>query len=80
MMESLGHIDWADPAEGLPAFLILLVTPLTFSITYGIGAGFVSFVAWKSLTGKSGEIKPFLWFVAFLFMVVFLLPGIERWV
>lgn len=79
MMESVRHIDWTDASEGLPAFLTLITLPLTFSITHGIGAGFVSYVAWRVFTGRAREVKFFMWIVAALFVVVFMLPGIERW-
>ncbi|MFH0794874.1 MAG: NCS2 family permease, partial [bacterium] len=79
MMESVLEIEWRDLSEALPAFLIIITIPLTFSITHGIGAGFVTYVAWKALTGRAREVRPFLWIVAALFLFVFALPGLERW-
>jgi AGZA family xanthine/uracil permease-like MFS transporter len=78
MMESVREIEWTSPQEGLPAFLTLMTMPLTFSITHGIGAGFITYVAWKAFTGRAREVKPFLWVVAALFCVVFAMPLIER--
>jgi adenine/guanine/hypoxanthine permease len=72
MMESVLHIDWSNPGEGLPAFVVLIMTPLTFSITHGIGAGFITYVIWSALSGRAREIRPFLWFVAALFVLVYL--------
>jgi len=79
MMESIVHIDWRKIDEALPAFLIIVTMPLTFSITHGIGAGFISYTAWKALTGRAREVKPFLWVVSILFVLVFLNPAIEKW-
>jgi len=79
MMSSVLEIRWTDLGEALPAFLTMVIMPLTFSITHGIGAGFVTYVAWKALTGRAREIRPFLWIVAFLFLLVFALPAIQGW-
>ena len=73
MMESVLHIDWKKPVEGLPAFVVLIMTPLTFSITHGIGAGFITYVVWSALSGRARDVKPFLWFVAVLFLLVYLI-------
>src|SRR5438876_232494 len=43
MMRIVREIDWADPAIGIPALLTITVMPFTFSITNGVGAGFVSY-------------------------------------
>lgn len=80
MMENIGKIDWSRPDEGLPAFLVVLMMALTYSITHGIGAGFITYVLWKAFSGRAREIKWFLWVVAGLFVLVFMLPAIERWI
>ena len=49
MMREVGAIAWDDPTDAIPAFLTLTVMPFTYSITNGIGAGFVSFVVLKAL-------------------------------
>jgi adenine/guanine/hypoxanthine permease len=77
MMDSLRLIDWTHIDEGLPSFLVVVTMPLTFSITHGIGAGFVSYVLWKLFTGKARQVRPFLWIVAALFVLVFALPAIQ---
>jgi AGZA family xanthine/uracil permease-like MFS transporter len=78
MMDSVREIDWANPEEGLPAFMVMVTMPLTFSITHGIGAGFVTHVTWKALAGRGREVRPFLWFVAGLFVLVFAMPALQR--
>ncbi len=52
--------------------------PLTFSITIGIGAGFITWVLIKVALGKLGSIHPLMWLVAIAFLIYFaqaLLPG-----
>ncbi len=79
MMENITKIEWLKPEEGLPSFLVLVTIPLTYSITHGIGAGFILYVIWKAFSGRARDVKPFLWVVAALFVLVFALPAIERW-
>jgi AGZA family xanthine/uracil permease-like MFS transporter len=52
--------------------------PFTFSITNGIGAGFISFVAIKAAKGKSGQVHWLLWVVAAAFVVYFAIDPVER--
>jgi adenine/guanine/hypoxanthine permease len=67
----LKDIDFADVEEGLPALLALVLMPLTYSITVGIGAGFVVHVLIKVLRGKTSEVPALMWIVAAGFVVYF---------
>src|SRR5690606_320571 len=60
-----------DIEEGLPALLTMILMPLTYSITVGIGAGFVMYVLVKIFRGKATEVRPLLWIVAAAFVVFF---------
>ncbi len=51
MMTIVKDINWSDPAIGIPALLIILVQPLTFSITNGVGAGFIAYTVIQLLRG-----------------------------
>ncbi len=64
-------IDFHDVEEGLPALLTMLLMPLTYSITVGIGAGFVLHVLIKVFKGKAGQIPVLMWIVAAAFVVYF---------
>ena len=78
MATLIKDIDFVDIEEGLPALLTLILMPLTFSITNGIGAGFIVWVLIKIAVGKIGEIHPLMWLVAIAFLIYFaqaLLPG-----
>lgn len=52
MTASVKNIDFSDPTEGVPAFLTIVIMPLTYSIAEGIVFGILSFVILKVLTGK----------------------------
>jgi len=52
MMKTLGRIDWEDISEAIPAFLTLVVTPLTVSITDGLAFGFISYSLLKIFKGE----------------------------
>jgi AGZA family xanthine/uracil permease-like MFS transporter len=67
-----GAIDCRNLDDAVPGVLTMLVMPLTFSITNGIGAGFVSYALIKLATGKGREVHPALYVVAALFLIYFL--------
>jgi AGZA family xanthine/uracil permease-like MFS transporter len=71
MATLIKDIDFADIDEGIPALLTLVLMPLTFSITVGIGAGFISYVVIKLVRGRVGDIHPLMWVVAIAFAVYF---------
>lgn len=77
MMAQIRHIDLTDLSALIPVFLTVTVMPLTYSIANGIGAGFVSWVVIRSLSGKAREISPLLWVVAAGFVVFFARGPIE---
>lgn len=64
-------IDFDDFEEGFPALLTIVLMPLTFSITVGIGAGFVLYTLIKIVKGHSRTIHPLMWVVTFAFVVYF---------
>jgi AGZA family xanthine/uracil permease-like MFS transporter len=66
------RIDFGNIEEGLPALLTMVVMPFTFSITNGIGFGFVSYVLIKAFRGKVNEVHWLIWIVAVAFMVYFI--------
>ena len=71
MMQQVKGIDWDDLEIAIPAFLTIVLMPFTYSITAGIGAGFVTYVFIKIVRGKSRVIHPLLWLIAALFVVYF---------
>ena len=72
-------IDFADIEEGLPALFTMIVMPLTYSITNGIGAGVISYVLVKLARGKVGDIHPMMWVTALAFLIYFAMPALRGW-
>ncbi|MEE4493386.1 NCS2 family permease [Streptomyces sp. NPDC050529] len=78
MMTQVKHIDWDRYDLAIPAFLTITVMPLTYSITNGIGAGFVTYVIIKACLGKAREVHWLLWITAALFLVYFAIDPLEQ--
>ncbi len=73
MMRGVGQIDFYNFEEGVPAFLTLVLMPLTFSIATGLAFGFLSFVLLKLMLGKIRQCDPFLIAAALLSLLSLLL-------
>jgi AGZA family xanthine/uracil permease-like MFS transporter len=65
------RIDFTDLELGLPALLTIVIMPFTYSITNGIGAGFITYVFIKLARGKANEVHPLMWGVAIAFLLYF---------
>lgn len=72
MMSSLKEIDWHDLEVAIPAFFATLVMAITYSISNGIGLGFIFYVIVKLCRGKAKEINPVLWVCTALFVGYFI--------
>jgi AGZA family xanthine/uracil permease-like MFS transporter len=72
MLSVVAQLDFADAATAFPAFLVVLGIPVTYSISSGIGFGFLAFVLIHALTGRSKEVPWLLWIVAAAFLLDFL--------
>jgi adenine/guanine/hypoxanthine permease len=71
LFTQVNQIDVRDAEEGIPALLTLILMPLTFDITVGIGAGFISWVFIKVIRGKASAVHPLMWVVAVAFLIFF---------
>jgi AGZA family xanthine/uracil permease-like MFS transporter len=80
MMTQVKDIDWADLGIAIPAFLTIILMPFTYSISVGIGAGFVSHVLIRAVQGRRKEVHPLLWLVAVLFVIYFMTSPITAWI
>ena len=65
------EIDFTDIEEGFPALLAIVLMPLTYSITVGIGAGFVMHTLIKVIKGKMRDIPWLMWVVSLAFVIYF---------
>ncbi len=71
MMAEIGSVSFADLTEGLPAFLTIIMMPLTFSIANGFAFGFISYTFLKVLAGKAKDVSWIMWAVSLAFLVNF---------
>jgi AGZA family xanthine/uracil permease-like MFS transporter len=67
MMRTVKDINFTDPAIGIPALLTIIVQPFTFSITNGVGAGFIAYTVIRLLQGKFREVHPLMFVVSGVF-------------
>ncbi len=72
MLSEVIEIDWSDLLDGLPAFLIVTGIPMTYSISSGIGLGFIGYVVVALATKNVRKVKPLMWVAAVAFVVYFL--------
>jgi AGZA family xanthine/uracil permease-like MFS transporter len=73
MANQVTRIDFRALDSGIPAFLILLLVPLTWSIAHGIGYGFLTFVLIRVLSGRPREVHPLMYAVSAAFLGYFFL-------
>ncbi|MGW6136586.1 NCS2 family permease [Streptomyces sp. NPDC055144] len=78
MMTQVKHIDWDRYDIAVPAFLTIAVMPFTYSITNGIGVGFLTYVVIKTVVGKAREVHWLLWGASALFLVYFAIDPLEQ--
>jgi AGZA family xanthine/uracil permease-like MFS transporter len=71
MMKIVRDIVWDDLTEALPAFVILLFIPITYSITRGIGYGFVLYTVLMLLSGRGARVHPLMYVVSAVFVITF---------
>ena len=74
-LEPLG-VDWDDPTEAIPAFVTMLMMPLSYSISDGIMLGTIMYVLMKAGTGMKGirQISPTMW----VMFVIFVLRYVQK--
>ena len=73
MLSHIKEVDFKDPTEAFPAFLTIIMMPLTFSIADGIAFGLISYIIIKLFTGRIKEVKPVAAIIAFLFVLQYIL-------
>ena len=71
MASSVSEIDWSDFAIAIPAFLTLMMIPLTFSIANGLAFGFTAFTLLRIFRGEFHKVSPFVYVLTLLFLVRF---------
>jgi len=71
MMAEITHVSFADFTDGFPAFMTIIMMPLTFSIANGFAFGFVSYTFVKVLSGRAKEVSLIMWLVSAAFLANF---------
>jgi AGZA family xanthine/uracil permease-like MFS transporter len=77
LMSQIRFIDFSDLTVAVPAFLTMVLMPFTYSITNGVGAGFISYVVLQAVSGRARRVHPLLWGIAIVFAVYFALEPIK---
>jgi len=77
MMTQVLDIDWKSPDIAIPAFLTIAFMPFAYSISVGIGVGFIFHVVIKIARGKAREVHPLMWLISALFILYFALGPIQ---
>jgi len=72
MFEAIRDVQWKDAVDGFPVLATLIVMPLSYSITDGIGVGFITYAILKVTSGKARDVKPLFWVSIAAFLVYFL--------
>lgn len=72
MLSQISEIDFTDHEMALPAFFTIVMMPAAYSITTGIGMGFIMFTLMKTFAGKAKQLHPLMWVVSAMFLFYFL--------
>ncbi len=73
MVRNVTKIDWEDPSESIPVFLLILGIPLSYNIHDGMAMGFIVYPVVKLCTGRGRTIHPLMYIVAVIFILRYLL-------
>lgn len=77
MMTQVTDIEWKSPEIALPAFITIIMMPFSYSITNGIGAGFIAYLVVQLARGRVKEIHPLMWVASLMFIIYFTLTPIK---
>ena len=77
MMTQVTDIDWKSPDIALPAFITIIMMPFSYSITNGIGAGFIAYLVIQLARRRGREVHPLMWGASVLFIIYFTLAPIK---
>lgn len=73
MMQEVVHIKFDDFTVAVPAFMTIIMMPLTYSIASGFGFGFISYAVLKTLAGRHKEVSVVMWVISLCFAINFFL-------
>ncbi|MBL1225592.1 NCS2 family permease [Enterococcus sp. BWR-S5] len=73
MVMSVKDVLWGDFSEAFPAYLMMVIMPLSFNVANGLAFGFIAYPLVKCVMGKSKEVKPLMYLLSALFLIYFIL-------
>lgn len=76
MLKAAARIDWSDFEVAMPCFLTIAMMPFGYSITDGIGFGFISWVVLKVFRGKAKEVPVLMYLLSVLFVAMYILSNL----
>ena len=76
MLENIGSIDWKDLGFAIPAFFVIVMMPLSYSITTGIEFGFIFYSIVSLCNHKGKEVSPIIYIFSVLFIIKYLMMGL----
>ena len=71
MMKNITGVNFKDYTDSIPAFLTIIMMPMSYSIANGFGFGFASYCLLKIFSGRIKEISPVMWVVTIIFLISF---------
>jgi len=78
MTKEIKRIDFTQMENAFPAFIIMIMIALSYSISTGLAFGFISFTLLKVISGKIKDIKPVMWIITVLSMLYFVIPLLTK--
>ena len=78
MMTQVTDIDWKSAEVAIPSFMTMAFMPFGYSVSVGIGVGFVTYALIQLVKGKARTVHPLMWLVSVLFIIYFLMGPIQR--
>ena len=77
MIENIVKIDWKDMLMAIPAFFIIIMMPLSYSITTGIQFGFILYIVVNLVNKKGKEVSPIIYIFTLLFILDFIYKAVS---
>ena len=77
MIENIVKIDWKDVLISIPAFFVIIMMPLSYSITTGIQFGFILYVVVNLVNKKGKEVSPIIYIFTLLFIIDFIYKALN---
>lgn len=72
MVREVKKIDFTDLQQAFPAYIIMVMIALSYSISKGLAFGFISFTVAKLVSGNARDVKPVMWLITLLSVLFFI--------